>query len=269
MIRRAIRAVIGGDRYAVLQVISGQWHATVAEAKRRREPEILPGYDYLLPTVAELEALHLREVGRTLSLGLQYVYNSGIEGEVVEFGTATGFSASVLASAMRYCELSKPEKTLHLFDSFTGLPPATSAVDKNAYEVRRGSWTEGACAGLSAPQLYAALSRLLPPQRVTMHEGWFKDTASTLPSSQRFAFIHFDGDMYQSTIDALGPLFARGQISKGAMICFDDWNCGQASPEHGERRAWRDLTERHRIVQSEWRSYSSMGKAFFIHGYRQ
>jgi hypothetical protein len=102
-----------------------------------------------------------------------------------------------------------------------------------------------------------------------MHEGWFKDTVTTLPSTQRFAFIHFDGDLYQSTIDAIGHLFAEGLISNGAMICFDDWNCNQASPGHGERRAWRELTAQYGVTHSEWRSYSSMGKAFFIHDYRR
>jgi hypothetical protein len=66
-----------------------------------------------------------------------------------------------------------------------------------------------------------------------------------------------------------GLFFLIGMISNGAMICFDDWNCSQASPEHGERRAWRELTAQYAIAHSEWRSYSSMGKAFFIHDHKR
>jgi hypothetical protein len=145
----------------------------------------------------------------TLSLGLQYAYNSWIEGDIVEFGTASGYTACTIAKAMAFCELSRPSKQLHLFDSFKGLPKATSAVDQDTYHVRPGFWSEGACSGLSRKALFAACSRILPGDRIAIREGWFKDTVSAVPLSQCFAFIHFDGDRYQSTIDALGPVLSN------------------------------------------------------------
>jgi O-methyltransferase len=219
------------------------------------------------PNRHELPRLFEKERAITLSLGVQYAYTTFIEGDIVEFGTASGLTARTIARAMVAVERDRPTKRLHLFDSFIGLPEATSEVDQNSYEVRTGIWAPGTCRLMSKDELFRSCSRIIPAERVIMHEGWFKDTVAKLSPTQRFAFIHFDGDLYQSTIDAIGGLLEMGAISKGAVICFDDWNCGQADPNFGERKAWRDLTKKYQIEFSEWRAYGTMGKAFFVHDY--
>jgi O-methyltransferase len=217
-------------------------------------------------TARDIVLLHVREVSETLSLGLKYAYNSFIEGDVVEFGTA---SALVLARTMKAAELTRPKKQLHLFDSFSGLPPAASTVDRESYEVRSGIWAPGSCTGLSPNDLTKLVQTEIEPSRIFIHAGWFFDTVPLLDEEQKFCFVHFDGDMYQSTIDAIGGLLRKKSISNGAIICFDDWNCGQASPDHGERRAWRELVAQFAIEYSDWRAYSTMGRGFFIHDYRR
>lgn len=219
------------------------------------------------PSKYELLRLYEHEVAIALSMGIQYCYGNFIEGEIVEFGTASGFTARVIARAMNAAERNRPLKRLHLFDSFIGLPEATSEVDRNSYEVRAGIWTPGTCRLLSKKELLESCSRIIPAERIVIHEGWFKDTVAQLPDGQRFAFIHFDGDLYQSTLDAIGGLLEKGAISNGAIICFDDWNCGRADPNFGERKAWNDLAEKYHVTFSDWRSYGTMGKAFFIHDY--
>jgi O-methyltransferase len=220
-------------------------------------------------TTTDILELHIREVSVTLALGLTYAYNSFIEGDIVEFGTASGTTALLLARAMIAAELTRPKKTLHLFDSFTGLPDATSSVDRESYEVRAGIWTPGSCKVLSKDQLVKLCGTVMEPSRIVVHPGWFSDTVTKLDPAQKFCFIHFDGDMYQSTVDAIGGLLKMGAISNGAIICFDDWNCSQANPNHGERRAWRELVEEFDVEFSDWRAYSTMGRAFFIHDYRR
>ena len=81
---------------------------------------------------AQIAQLHSSEVQTTLSLGVLYVYSSFIEGDVVEFGTMSGTTATAIARVMVVAERSRQRKALHLFDSFVGLPEATSAVDKIA-----------------------------------------------------------------------------------------------------------------------------------------
>jgi O-methyltransferase len=221
------------------------------------------------PTTLDILNLHIREVSVSLALGVTYAYNSCIDGDVVEFGTASGTTAFVLARAMVAAEMSRPKKQLHLFDSFAGLPEATSPVDRQSFEVRSGMWKPGGCKVLSKSALLKLCSGAIESSRIVIHAGWFADTVSQLDPKQRFCFVHFDGDMYQSTIDAIGGLLKRGALSNGAIICFDDWNCGQANPDFGERRAWRELVEEFDINFSDWRSYSTMGRGFFIHDYRR
>jgi O-methyltransferase len=220
-------------------------------------------------TIHDILLLHIREVSETLSLGLQYAYNSFIEGDVVEFGTASGTTALLLARTMVAAEMTRPKKQLHLFDSFAGLPKAQSAVDQDSFEVRSGIWTPGSCMVLAKEDLQRLIQTVIEPNRLIIHTGWFSETVPLLKPDQKFCFIHFDGDMYQSTIDAIGGLLRKNAISKGSLICFDDWNCGQASPRHGERRAWSELVKEFEIEFSDWRAYSTMGCGFFIHNYRR
>ena len=220
-------------------------------------------------STTKIAQLHSSEVQTMLSLGILYVYTSFIEGDVVEFGTMSGTTATAIARAMVVAERSRQRKALHLFDSFVGLPEATSEVDKNSFEIRAGIWLPGTCRVLTKEELFQSCSGIIEPERVVIHDGWFADTVPLIAADQKFSFIHFDGDLYQSTIDAIGNLLQRGAISNGAVICFDDWNCGQADPNSGERRAWRDLAEQYAIVYSDWRAYSTMGRSFFIHDYRR
>jgi O-methyltransferase len=218
-----------------------------------------------------LDLLRLVEHDRAvaLSLAVQYAYHSYVEGDLAEFGTATGVTARAIARAMLASERDRPTKRLHLFDSFAGHPEPTSDVDKNSFEVRTGVWKAGFPRLLSKDELFRSCSRILPAERIVMYEGWFKDTVAQLPPSQKFAFVHFHGDLYQSAIDSVGGLFERGAISNGAIICFSGYNTGQADPKRGEGGAWRELVGRFAVAASDWRAYGSLGQSFLIHDYRK
>ena len=102
-------------------------------------------------------------------------------------------------------------------------------------------WAKGGCKALAAAELGERIGKIIPQHRFEIYDGWSVYTVKTLPPETRFAMIHFDGDLYQSTIDALQPLFERGMVSTGAVLCLDDWNANRALPGVGERRAWREL----------------------------
>jgi hypothetical protein len=222
--------------------------------------------------------LPAREIAKTLTLAVQYINSAHVIGDVAEFGTMGGFSATTIAMSMvfdlqrqplpRSASGENPFRMLRLFDSFEGLPEITSPVDQVAPHVVSGAWAKGGCKVLAAPELRARIGKILPPHRFELYEGWFADTVRTLPPETRFAMIHFDGDLYQSTMDALAPLFARGMVSTGAIICFDDWNANRAIPTTGERQAWRELVETFGIEASSGGDYSVGGTRFIIHAYR-
>jgi hypothetical protein len=222
--------------------------------------------------------LAAQEIAKTLTLSVQYINGAHVLGDIAEFGTMSGSTARVIATSMvfdyRRQPLPKsaggenPFRKLRMFDSFEGLPEITSPIDQAAPHVISGAWAKGGCHVLAADQLRSLIGKILPPHRFEIYEGWFADTVKTLPPETRFAMIHFDGDLYSSTMDALVPLFARGMISTGAILCFDDWNANRAIPDTGERRAWQELTEQFDIKASHCGNYACIGTRFIIHSYR-
>jgi O-methyltransferase len=241
------------------------------KARKLRSPDSYFDYEEVL-------LLPAQEIARTLSICVQYINSSHVNGDIAEFGTMGGFSAKTIATAMVYDPERQPisdEKAgenpfrkLRLFDSFEGLPEITSPIDLSSPHVVSGAWAKGGCKVLGAGQLRALIEKIIPPHRFEIHDGWFADTVKTLPAETRFAMIHFDGDLYQSTIDALEPCFARGFVSTGAILCFDDWNANRALPTVGERRAWKELVEKFDIEASSGGDYSVGGTRFIIHSYR-
>jgi O-methyltransferase len=229
-------------------------------------------------TYEDVLLLSAQEIARTLTLSVQYINSSHVYGDVAEFGTMGGFSAKAIATAMVFDlqrqPLSKtasgenPFRIFRLFDSFEGLPEITSPIDQGSPHVVSGAWAKGGCKVLAAHELRERIGKIIPPHRFDIHEGWFADTVTKLSPEKRFAMIHFDGDLYQSTMDALEPLFARGMISTGAIICFDDWNANRAIPTVGERRAWKELVEKFDIEASNGGDYAIGGTRFIIHSYR-
>jgi O-methyltransferase len=232
---------------------------------------------FLFYDTDDILILAAHELARTLTLSVLYLNSTHVDGDVAEFGTMGGFSARTLAAAMVYdplCQpLSKsasggnPFRKLRLFDSFEGLPDITSEVDLASPHVVSGAWSKGGCKILGAHELRTMVEGILPSERIEIHPGWFADTVKALPPETRFAMIHFDGDLYQSMMDALTPCFERGLISRGAVLCLDDWNCNKADPSYGERRAWKDLVDRFQIVASNCGDYATAATRFIIHTY--
>jgi hypothetical protein len=236
-----------------------KWTTKAARRQRRLNDALA-----LLPSARERQQI---DIGSGLQRAVQYVMNAGVDGDLAEFGTASGFTASVIARTM--AELESPlRRKLWLFDSFEGLPEATSDVDRSNPHVSAGVWGGGKCRGLTAEELHRQIGGILDPSHIRIEKGWFAETMKDVGNEARFAFIHVDGDLYQSAIDCLSPLFARKLLSPGAVIVFDDWNCGRADNRMGERRAWREITEMHRADYEDFGLYSWAGRAFILHNYQ-
>jgi O-methyltransferase len=214
-----------------------------------------------------LDVLRLNERDRleVLTLGVHYTYASFVEGDVAEFGTASGITARGIARAMIAAERDRPTKRLYLFDSFAGHPEATA--DTDSFEIKNRVWKAGFPRLLSKTELVESCGRILPVERIRAFEGWFKDTLAEMQPLTKFAFVHFHGDLYQSAMDAIGGLFNRGAIAEGALICFSGFNTGRANPHHNERRAWGEIVSLHKVEFSPWRSYGAQGQAFIVHSY--
>ena len=77
-------------------------------------------------------------------------------------------------------------------------------------------------------------------------KSWFRDTLPAAPI-ERLAVLRLDGDMYQSTMDALVNLYPK--VSQGGYVIVDDYGaipaCRQAVHDY---RAANGITEEIRDI---------------------
>jgi hypothetical protein len=205
-----------------------------------------------------------------LGLGVLYVYNSEVEGDFVEFGSRSGRTARNIAQAMKSFESKNNlgKRTFHVLDSFIGFPDMQGTVDGESVHFKSGRWFEGGEKGLTKEQLEDLIADIIPRDCIKLYDGWYSETVPTIDSKSKFAFIHIDCDLYHSTMDALDRLFKEDMISEGATIFFDDWDCNRADPRQGERKAWKELTEKYQVEFSDLGWYGWGGHRFIIHSYK-
>ena len=216
-----------------------------------------------------------RLIFEALTQGVQYALNNAVEGDIAEFGTATGFSACTIARAMAayqhlYADAlamhGVQPKLLYLFDSFEGLPEVAAAPDLSSPNVQSGRWQEGTFKGLTAEELFELCGAAYDRDKLRVVPGWYQDSLKELPAGTKLAMVHLDCDLYSSTVEVLDHLFTRGHVAEGAVLFFDDWNCNRSSPQFGQRRAWRETCAKHRLEYSDGGDYAVLGHRFTVHG---
>jgi O-methyltransferase len=123
-----------------------------------------------------------------------------VPGSMAELGVYKGGTAKLIASVV-------PDKTLYLFDTFSGMPDEQS-IDKH----KTGDFDDTSI---------EAVSHLLKDrQNIVFRQGYFPTTTRGL-EGERFSFVHIDGDLYQSTLDALEFFYPR--MVEGGIMIFDDY----------------------------------------------
>ncbi len=141
-----------------------------------------------------------------------------LPGDVCEFGVAQGATSALMAN-----EILDAGGSLHLFDSFKGLPVPTEK-DTLLHDIFNLK-SMGAYAGTMACGPDMVLARLatvgFPPQRTVVHAGFLSETlaAPGLPAAVRFAYV--DVDLYESTRQALD--FLTSAMVPGGVALVDDY----------------------------------------------
>ena len=177
---------------------------------------------------------------------------NGITGDYVEFGSMGGKSL-----AMAHQTLSQMDEPRHLwaFDSFEGLPAATTSHDEHPVWNRGrpflGKGAEGGAADESASlglaEFHAACAQFgVPRSAYTTVVGFFEHTLSSRgpqedPSDIALAYI--DCNMHSSTVTVLDFLAPR--LKHGMIVAFDDYNLWSATDVSGQRRALLDFERAH------------------------
>lgn len=214
------------------------------------------------------------EITRHLARGVEYVHLAGVQGHIAEFGTATGLTSSCLAMALAdarelYSDLETrhglPPRKLFLFDSFQGLPVSQAEADQGSLHVRTGVWGPGACKALEEAELRQMCEQFIDGDSIQIFSGWYADTLSMIAPGTRFALVHLDCDLYESTRQVLDYLLVHDHLADGCAIFFDDWSCNHASPKYGQRRAFKEWVDMFRVDYDDCGEYGRMSRKIIVH----
>lgn len=208
----------------------------------------------------------MKVYSKAFDRAFEFVKMNQIEGDIVEFGTLEGFTATIFAKLIAQYKM---DSSLYLFDSFEGFPEITSTVDINSYEVKDYKlWQSGGMAlSPNVPEIIKKkLQTIIPVERIHIHKGYFKDTFRKKTLKSKPAIVHIDCNLYQSAKVVLSSLFKFNLIQDGMIILFDDYNCSRANPKFGERRALREVMDANPdYSHSLFFYYGWHGAAFIIH----
>lgn len=136
---------------------------------------------------------------------VETVLTEDVPGDLVECGVWRG-GASILMRAV-LSAYGDEKRSVWLCDSFEGVPPPDTAH----YEADKGINLHRAAGVLavSEAQVRANFEHYgLLDDRVRFVPGWFKDTLQDAPI-ESISVLRLDGDLYESTIQALDALYPR------------------------------------------------------------
>ena len=122
-------------------------------------------------------------------------------GEIAEVGVYKGGTGKIIATVC-------PEKKVHLFDTFAGMPETDQTIDYH----QRGEFAD---TSLSAVQEF-----FKGCDNVVFHPGLFPETGADVTRSQ-FCLVHVDVDIYNSVKECLSFFYDR--LVPGGIMIFDDY----------------------------------------------
>jgi len=153
---------------------------------------------------------------------VETVVEEDIPGDLIECGVWRGGACILMRAVLAAYE--DHTRSVWLADSFQGVPrsdPANYKADKGI----RAEFAAGIL-GVSEAQVRANFERYgLLDDRVRFLPGWFKDTLQDAPID-RISLLRLDGDLYESTIQALDALYPR--LSPGGFCIIDDYSAVKA-----------------------------------------
>lgn len=161
------------------------------------------------------------------------VLGNGIEGDFIETGVWRGGACILMRAVLDAYSIK--DRTVWLADSFEGLPPP----DEAKYPADSGdqfhTYSELSVSLEQVKQNFEKYGLL--DEQVKFIKGWFKDTLHHA-QIHKLALLRLDGDMYESTMDALLALYDK--VSVGGYVIVDDYHVVE-----GCKRAIHDfLSER-------------------------
>ncbi len=177
---------------------------------------------------------------RNIRTLLDQVVADGVPGDFIETGVWRG---GVCIFARGYLKAHGiTDRTVWLADSFEGIPD--TGEDGHPMDREMALHRCNGVLGVTADTVRENFGRYgLLDDQVRFLPGWFKDTLPTAPV-ERLAVLRLDGDLYESTLDALDNLYPK--LSTNGFVVIDDYfipACRKAVDEFRERHGITDEIE--------------------------
>ncbi len=181
---------------------------------------------------------------------IETVLNDDIEGDIIETGVWRGGAMMFAKATLRYHGAN--DRTVWCADSFQGLPK------KYGRDARVGldpDLVGNSHLGVSVEDVRANFERFdLLDENVQFLKGWFKDTLHTAPV-EKIAVARLDGDLFESTMDALNALYHR--VTPGGFVIIDDYGswrgCSDAVNEFREKHGISEPMQKIDVHGYFWR----------------
>ena len=187
-------------------------------------------------------------IGRERLDNLQFCVERALDdrvpGDLIETGVWRGGSTIFMRAILKARDVT--DRRVWVADSFEGLPPP----DPEKFPEDDGDvlYTKKILS-VSLEEVKNNFRRYgLLDGQVEFLKGWFRDTLPDAPV-EKLAVARLDGDMYESTIDALVNLYPK--LSPGGFLIVDDYGGIEAC-----RKAVHDYRDRHgikeEIIRIDW-----------------
>lgn len=173
---------------------------------------------------------------------VENVLKNNIAGDLIETGVWEG-GATILMRAILKVN-GDTNRKVWVADSFQGLPkPNISLYPADVAWQKIG---ELSYLSVSLDKVKSNFAHFgLLDSQVIFLKGWFKDSLPTAPI-EKLAVLRLDGDLYESTIDALIHLYPK--LSIGGYIIIDDYghwpSCAQAINDYRKLHNIDDVMEK-------------------------
>ena len=168
---------------------------------------------------------------------LEKILADNVPGDCIECGVWRGGAVIFMRGYLAAHDVE--DRTVWVADSFEGLPLPTLSQDA---ELTMSKTTHPMLA-IDLETVRDLFERYgLLDDRVRFLKGWFKDTLPGAPID-RLALLRLDGDLYESTMDALRALYHR--VAPGGFVVIDDYGAVEAC-----RRAVTDFREQQGITET-------------------
>lgn len=240
VVKRTLTGALAEDSDSVLGGVRWQGNPSAAKRLASAFASLASRFNIEIAIKKPYDA-GLREVGRDWPsraesmIGLKRMTNieecitsiflDDVPGDLIETGVWRGGAAIFMKANLK--AWNDQDRTVWVADSFEGLPPPDASrypADAGDRNFQLGGLAVGAQVVRHNFERFGLLD-----ERVRFLVGWFKDTLPTAPISS-LSLMRLDGDMYESTIQALEALYPK--LSPGGFCIVDDY--GSHSSQAGQ-----------------------------------